>query len=307
MRRDERGFALIAVLLVLGLLGIVGAEFAYSMRLEASAVRAWKASMGAAHLAEAGVEQAIREIAADSAYVALADDGLLTFYTRDRLALPRLPRTRVRLGAGEFSYRVTDEEARINVNLAQPDRLDRLLQCLGVDKIARDEIVDSILDWIDPNDEHRLNGAESDDYYLKLPTPYRAHNARLDSVAELLQVKGVTAALFNGVADKPGVADALTAKSPGMVNVNTAGPLVFCAMNVSAAEISEITQSRREAPYTAPPGRIAGLGFATTTQTFRIEAEGLIDGRPQGSVTAIVQKPAAAPGRILMLEWSGVR
>jgi len=308
MRRDEHGFALIAVLLVLGLLGIVGAEFAYSMRLEASAVRAWKASMGAAHLAEAGVEQAIREIAADSAYVALADDGLLTFYTRDRLALPRLPRARVRLGTGEFSYRITDEEARVNVNIAPPDRLDRLLQCFGVDKIARDQIVDSILDWIDPNDEHRLNGAESDDYYLKLPTPYRAHNAMLESVTELLQVKGVTGTLFSGLDGKPGLADVLTVKSPGPVNVNTAGPLVFCGMNVSEAEISEITQGRREGPYTAVPGRLAGRGFAAVTRTFRIEAEGLIDGRPRASVTAIVQRRGTAPAvRLVMLEWSGVR
>jgi general secretion pathway protein K len=308
MRRDDRGFALIAVLLVLGLLGIVGAEFAYSMRLEASAVRAWKASMGAAHLAEAGVEQAIREIAGDSAYVALADDGLLTFYTRDRLALPRLPRARVRLGTGEFSYRITDEEARVNVNIATPDRLDRLLQCFGVDKIARDEIVDSILDWIDPNDEHRLNGAESDDYYLKLPTPYRARNAMLESITELLQVRGVTGALFNGLDGKPGLADVLTVKSLGPVNVNTAGPLVFCAMNVSEAEISEITQGRRDGPYTAVPGRLAGRGFATVTRTFRIEAEGLIDGRPRASVTAIVQRQGTAPAvRLVMLEWSGVR
>jgi len=254
------------------------------------------------------VEQAIREIAADSAYVALADDGLLTFYTRDRLAIPRLPRVRVRLGTGEFSYRITDEEARVNINIATPDRLDRLLQCFGVDKIARDQIVDSILDWIDPNDEHRLNGAESDDYYLKLPTPYRAHNAMLESVTELLQVKGVTGALFNGLDGKPGLADVLTVKSPGPVNVNTAGPLVFCAMNVSEAEISEITQGRRDGPYTAVPGRLAGRGFAAVTRTFRIEAEGLIDGRPRASVTAIVQRRGTAPAvRLVMLEWSGVR
>lgn len=308
MRRDERGFALIAVLLVLGLLGIVGAEFAYSMRLEASALRAWRDNLAAAHLAEAGVEQAIREIAADSAYVTLADDGLLTFYTRDRLALPRLARTRARLGAGEFSYRITDEEARINVNVAPPQRLDQLLRCLGVDKIARDGIADSILDWIDPNEEHRLNGAESDDYYLKLPTPYRARNAMLESVTELRQVKGVTEALFNGVDDKPGMADVLTVRSPGSVNVNTAGPLVLCAMNVSEAEISEIIQGRREAPYPAVPGRLAGRGFIAVTRTFRIEAEGLIDGRPRASVTAIVQKQTNPSGaRIVMLEWSGVR
>jgi general secretion pathway protein K len=170
--------------------------------------------------------------------------------------------------------------------------------------------VDSILDWIDTNDEHRLNGAESDDYYLKLPTPYRAHNARLDSITELLQVKGVTEAVFNGVDGKPGLADALSAKSLGTVNVNTAGPLVFCAMNVSEAVISSITQTRREIPYTNTniPGLPSG-GFAVITRTFRIEAEGLIDGRPRASITAIVQRRqgTGSGSPIVTLEWSGVR
>ena len=56
----------------------------------------------------------------------------------------------------------------------------------------RDVIVDSIQDWRDPNEEHRLNGAESD-YYLGLPVPYRSKNADFDSCRRVLQVKGVTA------------------------------------------------------------------------------------------------------------------
>ena len=51
----ERGFALIAVLLVLALIGTLGAEFAFSMRLEASAVRNYKETVTATHLAEAGL------------------------------------------------------------------------------------------------------------------------------------------------------------------------------------------------------------------------------------------------------------
>jgi general secretion pathway protein K len=306
MRRDERGFALIAVLLVLALLGIVGAEFAYSMRLEASAVRSWRDNMAAAHLAEAGVEQALRQLAADFRYVTVGDDGRLNFYDNAGLLLPRLPSTRVRLGAGEFSYRISDEQSRINLR-APADRLDRLLQCLGVDKIARDEIVDSIQDWIDPNDEHRLNGAESD-YYLKLTTPYRARNGPFESVHELLQVKGVTPAIFDGVGGKPGLADAVTSRGPGAVNINTATPLVFCGMGVADAQISEFIQHRRETPYTVAPGNLpAGTSFGVTTQTFRIEAEGFIGGRPRARVTAIVQKPANPGSPVTILEWSGIR
>src|SRR5512138_1541493 len=130
----QRGFALIAVLLVLAMLGVLGAEFAYSMRLEATSVRAYKDTLTAAHLAEAAVEQGIREIAGDGSQVVMAEDGNLTFYNRARLELKRLPRVNVPLGIGQFSYRITDEEARLNLNTSPPDRVDRLLQALEIDK-----------------------------------------------------------------------------------------------------------------------------------------------------------------------------
>jgi len=306
--KGEHGFALVAVLLVLGLLGIIGAEFAYSMRLEASAMRAWRDGITAAHLAEAGLEQAIRELSGDVFFVSEAADGLLTFYNQQRVALPRLPRARVRLGAGEFSYRITDEQARINVNTNQ-QRLDKQMQCLGIDKNQRDQIIDSILDWIDPNEEHRLNGAESDDYYLQLPTPYRARNAPIESVRELLQIKGVTQALYDGGPEgKPGLVDVFTAaRSAGQVNVNTAGPVVLCAMGASDAEISSILQGRREAPYANANAALANPGgYTASSQTFRIEAEGVIDGRPRASLTAIIQR-RTSPVSTAVLEWSGVR
>jgi len=230
---DERGFALLLVLLVLALVAVVSAEFAYSMRLEAAAVRAYKSGIIGNHLAETALEQAIREIVADTPYVVEDDDGLLTFYTADRRPLPRLGREKAEFGGGRYSYRITDEEARLNVNNSPPDRIDRLLQRLGLDKDVRDTIVDSIQDWRDPNEAHRLNGAESDDYYLKLPVPYRAHNANLESVAELLQIKGVTPAIYNGTKDRPGLAGLVTVRGSGPVNMNTAGPGALAALGLS--------------------------------------------------------------------------
>jgi len=316
MTSGERGFALVAVLLVLGLLGIIGAEFSYSMRLEASAMRAWRDNINAAHLAEAGLEQALRELSGDVKFASEAVDGLLTFYSQQPgagaqqlVALPRLPRTKVRLGPGEFSYHITDEQSRINVNANNQQRFDKLLQCLGIDKNRRDQIVDAILDWVDTNEEHRLHGAESDDYYLSLPTPYRARNGPMESVNELLQIKGVTPALFEGGDGKPGLADVFTAaKGAIQVNVNTAGPVVLCGMGASEAEISKIIQRRRGAPYLNVNDAVSTLqGFATTSQTFRIEAEGLIDGRPRASLTAVVQRRTSPAIATVVVEWSGVR
>ena len=304
--RNERGFALIAVLLVMALVGVIGAEFAYSMRLEALAVRGYKEATIATHLAEAAVEQAIREIANDFTYVGLDDQGVLTFYRPDQTPLPRLPREKVPLGAGQFTYRLNDEEARINVNAAPPDRLDRLLQALGLKKAERDTIVSSIQDWRDANDDHRLNGAESDDTYLKLPVPYRARNGNLESTSELLQIKGVTPAIFTGADGRPGLSDLVSVGTPGPVNLNTAPPLVLRALGLADAEISEIEQARRSTPYTVVPGRFAGRGFAVTTRTFRIEAEGLVDGRVRARLTAVVQRRLEGDvPTVVVLESSG--
>ena len=304
----QRGFALIAVLLVLAMVGVLGAEFAYSMRLEATSVRAYKDTLTAAHLAEAGVEQAIREVAGDVMHAVLAEDGNLTFYNRERQELKRLPRTKVPLGIGQFSYRITDEEARLNLNTSPPDRVERLLQALGLDKSDRDTINDSLQDWRDPNEEHRLNGAESEDYYLKLPLAYRSKNANLDSITELLQIKGVTPAIFYGTAGKPGVETYVTVKSPGQVNLNTASCVVLRALTLGDAECSAIEQSRRDGPYASVPGQFGGRGLGLTTRTYRVEAEGIIDGQVRARLTAIIQRRTESTGEtVTVLEWSGIR
>jgi general secretion pathway protein K len=312
---NERGFALIAVLLVLAFVGIIGAEFAYSMRLEATAARVYKETLIATHLAEAGVEQAIRELAVEYAFVGLGNDRdrdadaecPLTLYSRERLAIKRLPHRNVPLGAGQFTYCIRDEQARLNLNTSPPDRVGRLLETLGVERQERDVIVDSLQDWRDPNEEHRLNGAESEDTYLKLPVPYRSKNANLDSLAELTQIKGVTAKLLEGENGRAGLAGLLTVKSPGQVNINTAPREVLRALNVSDAEITEIEQQRRLGPY-GSNHRFSGRGLTFTSQTFRIEAQGLVDGQVRARLTAIVQKRADTNGQgVAVLEWSGVR
>lgn len=305
---SQRGFALVAVLLVLALLGVVGAEFAYSMRLEASAVRAWKEGVAGMHLAEAGIHQAVRELVRDWGFVTGCGDQPLRFYKRDGTLIERLPFRNVPLGPGQFSYDITDEEARINVNTATPDRLDRLLQRLGLEKQQRDEIVDSIQDWRDPNDEHRLNGAESDDHYLKLPVPYRARNANFTSVRELLQVRGVTPALFEGGGDTRGLVDVMTVRSPGQINVNTADELALYAWGLSDAERDAVMQDRcGDRPFATVPGRLAGRGLSSNTRTFRIQAVGIMSGQVVARTRAVVQRQADANAGVTFLELSTLR
>jgi len=69
------------------------------------------------------------------------------------------------------------------------------------------DTAEAILDWLDPDDEPRAAGAESE-YYSGLPSPYLPSNGPLDSVAELLLVRGVTPSLLFGAdANRNGVID----------------------------------------------------------------------------------------------------
>jgi len=310
---DQRGFALLAVTLVLALLGIVVTEFAFSMRLEAAMVRAYKDAVLARHLAEAGIQQAIREILNDASVHGLDEDGQVAFYqappgtAATPTRLPTLPRSHVKLGSGEFSYRITDEEARLNINSGQPDRLDKLLYALGLDKEQRDIITDSVEDWRDANDTHRANGAESEDYYLRLPVPFRARNGNLQDVAELLQIKGTTPELYYGRGDQPGLVDLVTVRGRGTLNLNTAPKLVLQAVGLSEAEIVEIVQSRASTPY-KDGGRFTGRGVRLTggSATFRIEAQGFIGGEPRARLLAIVQRaigPTGSAAPLIVYSW----
>lgn len=58
-------------------------------------------------------------------------------------------------------------------------------------------VADAILDWLDEDDEAREFGAESA-YYATLEPPYAAKNGPLDTVEELLRVRGVTPQMLFG-------------------------------------------------------------------------------------------------------------
>jgi type II secretory pathway component PulK len=259
------------VLLLLALLLTIVGEFAQAMRLEAVTARNFRSAISETWLAEAAYQRAVAEILPDALAHELDASGALAF-RRARLGTPAVPeRLDLRVDPGRLSYRLTDESGRLNVNRATREVLDRLFQEAGVEKSARDVILDSIQDWRDPNEEHRLNGAESD-YYLGLPAPYRSKNADFASVDELLQVRGVTRELLYGRPDAPGLAEHLTVFGTGAVNVNTASPVVLRALGFAPAEVETLVGRR---PYldlaSVPPGFRRG-NQRTNSDMFRIEA-----------------------------------
>jgi general secretion pathway protein K len=88
-------------------------------------------------------------------------------------------------------------------------------------------ILYSVMDWIDSSEYDgvtEMDGAE-DDYYMSLERPYHCKNGPLDSLEELLLVKGVTPELFYGTKDRPGIAPYISVfGEDGKININTADP-----------------------------------------------------------------------------------
>ena len=98
--------------------------------------------------------------------------------------------------------RIYDHSGKINLNLIPRRNMQALIEKqlggLDADPQQVQELLAAWTDWTDRNDLEGLDGAESD-HYLGLQQPYFArNNPELDTVEELLHVRGF-AELFAGV------------------------------------------------------------------------------------------------------------
>ncbi len=111
---------------------------------------------------------------------------------------------------GVIRYGLTPESGKLNINYATEEQITRLIEPLLIELNVENpqELIAALLDWLDPDDEPRESGAESE-YYQGLDPPYDAKNGPLDSIEELLLVKGWTAAVVYGEdVNRNGILDA---------------------------------------------------------------------------------------------------
>ncbi len=289
---SERGAALLLVLWVGTFLSIVLSSFAFSMRTELAAAKNFKEREEAYALARAGITRAIAKMVVAGKR---AEASFPTFRLYNPGSVP--------LGRGTYNVVVTDEGSKISLNHAPPTTLKRLLRYNGVTDLSLlDSIVDSILDWRDPDDFHHLNGAE-EKYYRSLSPPYRARNGLFEIVEEFLLVKGMNREiLYGNIADQErramlreenpgdrvfepgeylGIYPFLTVNGSGSVNLNTASLDVLVAVGRTDEEARAIVLRREESPM---GGQFSDSSrekqWITTGRAFRIESIGRVGRSP---------------------------
>lgn len=98
-------------------------------------------------------------------------------------------------------YGFSDECSRLDINAATEDQLRNMFQRTIPANTDYDvdinALVDALLDWREPGNSPRPNGAK-DEYYQTLRPPYRAKKGRFSTVEELLLVKGFTGWVLYG-------------------------------------------------------------------------------------------------------------
>jgi general secretion pathway protein K len=216
--QKEMGVALIMVLWVMTILSVIVLEFSYAMRTEVNISRNYEEELQLYAMSEGGVQRAIAEL------VYKNDPRIHQIRkTLDSEELPPDQREwvtdgrnyRLAFEAGECVVRVMGEAGKVNINLVSERTLRKIITNLGWEGEARDIVVDSILDWRDPGDFHRLNGAK-EDYYQSLKEPYHCKNGNFDSIEELLLVRGVTPELFYGKKENKKAEEGLKVEPIGM-------------------------------------------------------------------------------------------
>jgi general secretion pathway protein K len=148
--------------------------------------------------------------------------------------------------------RIYDHAGKINLRNLTEDGLQTLLekqmeQRYGdVDDDELAELLAAWGDWLDEDDGVRNDGAE-DEYYESLDPPYRPRNGDLESVEEILLIRG-----FDKYFGDVNLAAAFTLYSDSdTVNLNMATPEALALLpGLDDAEIEAILAYRRQQDFT---------------------------------------------------------
>lgn len=192
----HRGFILVAVLILIMLASMVAISLLFRLKAEDTAAAAGAGAEQAWAAAMSGVQEAMRVAAAAKPgftdwrneprafrHRLVGDDGsdrwFFTIYSPpddDALA--------------ELRFGLSDEAGKLNLNAAHTTNFTGFPR-LTVQHIA------ALRDFLDFDDTVRPDGAEQE-YYSALPQPYAVRNLPLDTLEEILLIRGFTPALLYG-------------------------------------------------------------------------------------------------------------
>ncbi|MCU0582407.1 MAG: type II secretion system minor pseudopilin GspK [Syntrophales bacterium] len=237
--RNDKGIALILVLLTVSVIVVLTLQLNVSSRAQVHEAANLSDGIRVLYIAKSGVFAGMGLLSedrgdADTLNEAWARTEGLREQSRDYF------------DGGHLELIIEDESGKININkLVQGNAfnpgvkgaLSRLLSQpeFKLQGQEVEDILNAIKDWIDPDSVVTANGAENA-YYQGLGKSTTVRNGPMESIDELLLVRGISPELYRGTPERPGLSRFLTVYGEGSVNVNTAPKEVLRALAPSITE-----------------------------------------------------------------------
>ena len=272
--RDQRGMALVLTLMAVSFLVAITVQLTTSVNWQMQGAGNLRDSVQLDAISRSGLSLARAALLADlknnnfdsehdSWGVKLSEDAPALF------------------GQGKLKVEVTDLSGLLQVNALNPDKknpkykelqkkqvdLWRRLLTSGKFAVADDDearkLIDAIIDWIDSDDNVKNGNGAENGYYLSLSPSYKARNAPVTYLEELLLIRGMTKELFYGKDGKLSLAKYLTVAgdtasktgSAGSININAAPLELLLALdpmgNMSDQNGNDMIEFRQDEAHKA--------------------------------------------------------
>ena len=169
------------------------------------------------------------------------------------------PLPTIDFGEVPIDFFIMDLQSRYNLNnlsVPEPEARDaqkrifyNILELVGLTEFdQKDELYDSLLDWMDPNEEEQPSGFESGSY-ASLDVPYYAADQALSSLGELRYVRGFTPQIIADL--EPYVTVLPEVGIPININSGSAGVLASISSGtfVNAGALTNIIELRKQPEF----------------------------------------------------------
>lgn len=322
--KNNSGVAVILTVLIISLIVTLSFQFNLAMRSNLHAAANLSDGIRISSIARSGFYCALAllyEDALGSGFDSLHEDWAYS----EELS----KNTKAMFDRGHVEFRIIDHSGKLPINQLvdrggeySPAHRDLLAAYLKSEEFALEpqvveDILDAVKDWLDPDDEATRFGAENP-YYQTLERPCVCRNGRLQSLEEMLLIKGVNRDLFYGKEGRSGIGRYLTIHGQGRININTADPVVLRALSLvilgqDRSEDWMEYRSKAESDLSKPqnyPG-MAGLSTAqrqaadqlltTASSYFEIDSEGVEETMRKG-ITSVVERDAQGKS-FRILSW----
>lgn len=297
---EEKGVALITVMLILALATILAVSMSSRQQLDIhrsanvfNFEQAYQYVLGA----ESWGKQILIRDSQDNKTDSYKDDWAMV--------LPALP-----IEGGKMTGKIEDLQARFNINNLVLDgkpqklyveRFKRLLRNLELNE----DLSSVIIDWLDSNEEIGFSGAE-DNEYLNLSPAYRAANQPMQDVSELLLVKGIDFETYEKL--RPYVC---VLESDTEININTASAEILSSIvkDLTIEEAKSLIEDRDKEAYKDVAGflehpllkqkKVKKDGLSVSSQYFQLNSTAQIE-RINVEYTTILHRESE--GRVVILK-----